>query len=146
MPPALNEDARIKNVEDGDFLMDEIDLFLATDELLHSNIESDDYDSKGDIHFLEELLVNDSIPFPVNESSNFDHQDDSSFPRPPPKPPDDEFFEPEVISAVKNNNDELNEDNCFDPGGTREQQQQVGQIISQISYPILKPNIVINVS
>nr|GFC58385.1 hypothetical protein [Tanacetum cinerariifolium] len=49
-------------VEDTDSLMDEIDLFLATDELLPSNIESDGYDSKGDIHFLEELLSDDSIP------------------------------------------------------------------------------------
>nr|GFC94544.1 hypothetical protein [Tanacetum cinerariifolium] len=37
-------------VEDSDSLMDEIDLFFATDELLPPNIESDDYDSKGDIH------------------------------------------------------------------------------------------------
>nr|GFD50830.1 hypothetical protein [Tanacetum cinerariifolium] len=65
----------------------------------------------------------DSISLPKNKSSNFDHQDDPSFPRPPPKPPDVEFcfdFEPnsgEVISAVMNNIDELNEDECFDPGG-----------------------------
>nr|GEY32481.1 hypothetical protein [Tanacetum cinerariifolium] len=108
-------------VEDGDFLMDEIDLFLATDDLLPPGIENFDYDSKEDIHFLEELLSDDSIPLPKNESSKFDHQDDLSFPRPPPEPPDIEFFfEPnsgELISVVKNNNDELNEDDCFDPGG-----------------------------
>nr|GEZ30928.1 hypothetical protein [Tanacetum cinerariifolium] len=55
------------------------------------------------------------------ETLFFDHYDDTSFPRPPPEPPDVEFdFEPnsgEVILAVINNNDELNEDNCFDPGG-----------------------------
>nr|GEU65490.1 hypothetical protein [Tanacetum cinerariifolium] len=108
-------------VEDIDSLMDEIDLFLATDELLPPNIESDGYDSEGDIHFLEELLVDDSISIPENESSNSDHQDNLLFPRPPPEPPDVEFlfdFEPnsgEVISAVMNNNDELNEDECFDP-------------------------------
>nr|GEU64814.1 hypothetical protein [Tanacetum cinerariifolium] len=108
-------------VEDSDSLMDEIDLFLATDDLLPPCIKSDGYDLEGDIHFLEELLVDDSIPFPKNESYYFDHQDDLLFPRPPLKPPDVEFhFEPdsgEVISAVKNNNDELNEDECFDPGG-----------------------------
>nr|GEW40231.1 hypothetical protein [Tanacetum cinerariifolium]GEW53015.1 hypothetical protein [Tanacetum cinerariifolium] len=49
-------------------------------------------------------------------------RDDSSFPRPPLEPPDVESFfdlEPnsgEVISAVMNNIDELNEDECFDPG------------------------------
>nr|GEX59266.1 hypothetical protein [Tanacetum cinerariifolium] len=68
-------------VEDSDSLMDEIDLFLATDELLPSNIESDGYDSEGDIYFLEEILADDSIPLPKNESSNFDHQDiNPSFP------------------------------------------------------------------
>nr|GEW44234.1 hypothetical protein [Tanacetum cinerariifolium] len=79
-------------------------------------------EDKGDIHFLEGLLVNDSISITENESSDFDHQDDPSFPRPPSKPPDVESFfdlEPnsgEVISAVMNNIDELNEDECFDPG------------------------------
>nr|GFA27818.1 hypothetical protein [Tanacetum cinerariifolium] len=78
-------------------------------------------EDKGDIHFLEELLVDDSILFPENESSNFDHQDDLSFLRPISEPPDVEFYfdlEPnsgEVISTVKNNIDELNEDECFDP-------------------------------
>nr|GEY12724.1 hypothetical protein [Tanacetum cinerariifolium] len=110
-------------VEDSDSLMDEIDLFLATDDLVPLRIKSDDYDSEGDIHVLEELLVDDSILFPENESPDFDHQDDPLFPRPPPKPPDVEFLfdlEPdsgEVISAVINNIDELNEDECFDPRG-----------------------------
>nr|GEY43700.1 hypothetical protein [Tanacetum cinerariifolium] len=48
--------------------------------------------SEGDIHFLEELFSNDPLPLPENESSNFDHHDDPSFPRPPPKPPDVEVF------------------------------------------------------
>nr|GEX46548.1 hypothetical protein [Tanacetum cinerariifolium] len=57
------------------------------------------------------------------DASNFDHHDDLLFHRPPPEPPDAEFFfdlEPnsgEVISAVMNNIDELNEYECFDPGG-----------------------------
>nr|GEU56265.1 phospholipase-like protein [Tanacetum cinerariifolium] len=98
-------------VEDSDSLREEIDIFTGTDDFLPLGIGSDDYDSEGDIHFLKELLVNDSIPFPENESSNFDHQDDPSFPRPPPKPPDVEFFfdlEPGLISAVMNNTDEIN--------------------------------------
>nr|GEZ40004.1 hypothetical protein [Tanacetum cinerariifolium] len=58
-----------------------------------------------------------------NESSNFDHHDDPSFPCPPPEPPDVELFfdfEPnsgELISAMKNDIDEFIEDKCFDPGG-----------------------------
>nr|GEU32446.1 hypothetical protein [Tanacetum cinerariifolium] len=108
-------------VEDGDSFMDEIDLFLVTDDLLPLSIENLDYDSEGDIYFLKELLSDDSIPLSKNKSAYFNYHDDSSFPRPPPKPPDVEFFfEPnsgELILVVKNNNDELNEDDCFDPGG-----------------------------
>nr|GEY51190.1 hypothetical protein [Tanacetum cinerariifolium] len=109
------------SVEDSDSLREEIDIFTGTNDLMPLVIESDDYDSEMDIHFLEELLVNDSIPLPKNESSNFDHHDDSSFLRPPLEPPDVEFFfdfEPnsgESISTVMNNIDELNEDECFDP-------------------------------
>nr|GEU92553.1 hypothetical protein [Tanacetum cinerariifolium] len=63
------------------------------------HIESDDYDSKGDIHFLEELLS--TLPLPKNESSNFDYHDDPSFPRPPPKPLDVEgFFDFEPDTGV----------------------------------------------
>nr|GEY59333.1 hypothetical protein [Tanacetum cinerariifolium] len=107
-------------VGDSDSQREEIDIFTGTDELLPPGIESDDYDSEGDIHFIEELLVDDSIPFPENEASNFDHQDDPLFPGPPPEPPDVEFFfdlEPDLISAVINNIDELNNDECFNPGG-----------------------------
>nr|GFA42568.1 hypothetical protein [Tanacetum cinerariifolium] len=110
-------------VEDGDSHMEEIDLFLATDDLMPQGIENDDNDSEGDIHFLEELFSNDPIPLPENESFNFDHYDEPSFPRTPPKQPDVEVFfdfEPdsgELISAVINNIDELIEDECFDPGG-----------------------------
>nr|GFA57615.1 hypothetical protein [Tanacetum cinerariifolium] len=80
-------------------------------------------EDKGNIHFLGELLSNDSISFPENESSNFDHHDDPLFPRPPSEPPDVEVFfdfkpnSEELISAVINNIDELNKDECFDPGG-----------------------------
>nr|GEX42149.1 hypothetical protein [Tanacetum cinerariifolium] len=78
------------------------------------------FDSSPKFDYLED---NDSIPLPKNESSNFDHHDDPSFPRPPPEPPDVEVFfnlEPksgELIAAVMNNIDRLNEDECFDPVG-----------------------------
>nr|GEX47402.1 hypothetical protein [Tanacetum cinerariifolium] len=72
--------------------MQEIDLFLATDDLMPPRIENDDYDSERDIYFLKELLSNDPLPLPENESSNFDHHDDPSFPRPPLEPPDVEVF------------------------------------------------------
>nr|GEY98583.1 hypothetical protein [Tanacetum cinerariifolium] len=79
-------------VEDSDSHMEEIDLFLAMDDLMPPGIENYDYDSEGDIHFLEELFSNDPLPIPENESSNFDHHDDLSYPRPHPKPSDVEFF------------------------------------------------------
>ncbi|GKB12206.1 hypothetical protein Tco_0846129, partial [Tanacetum coccineum] len=79
-------------VEDSDSRMEEIDLFLAFDDLKPPGIENDDYDSEGDIHFLKELLSNNPLPLTENESSNFDNHDDPSFPRPPPKPPDVEVF------------------------------------------------------
>ncbi|GKC55005.1 hypothetical protein Tco_1077750 [Tanacetum coccineum] len=86
-------------VEDCDSHMEEIDLFLATDDSMPPGIENDEYDSEGDILFLEELLSNDPLPLPKNESFNFDHHDDPSSPRPPPKPPDVEIclnFEPDA--------------------------------------------------
>nr|GEV12561.1 hypothetical protein [Tanacetum cinerariifolium] len=86
-------------VEDSKPQIEEIDLFLATDDLMPPGIENDDYDSEGDIHFVEELLSDDPLPIPENKSSNFDHYDDPSFPRPPPEPPDVEvffYFEPDT--------------------------------------------------
>nr|GFD22709.1 hypothetical protein [Tanacetum cinerariifolium] len=55
-------------------------------------IENDDYDSKGDIIFLEQLLSNDSPSFPENKSFHFDIP---SSPRSPVKPPDDDEIEPD---------------------------------------------------
>ncbi|GKD17014.1 hypothetical protein Tco_1206172 [Tanacetum coccineum] len=86
-------------IADSDSLMEEIDLFLASDDLMPPGIENDDYDSEGDNRFLEELLSNDPFPLPKNESSNLDHFNDPSSSRPPPKTPDVEFcfdFEPDT--------------------------------------------------
>nr|GFA41060.1 hypothetical protein [Tanacetum cinerariifolium] len=48
-------------LEENDSQREEIDIFTGTDELLPPSIESDDYDSEGEIHVLKELLVDDSI-------------------------------------------------------------------------------------
>ncbi|GKA18366.1 hypothetical protein Tco_0698281 [Tanacetum coccineum] len=56
------------------------------------------------------------LELPEFESFHFDLY--PSFPRPPPEPPDVEIclnFKPDT--PVINNFDELNEDECFDPGG-----------------------------
>ncbi|GJT34871.1 hypothetical protein Tco_0925290, partial [Tanacetum coccineum] len=89
------------HVEDSDSLIEEIDLFLDPDDLIPPGIESDDYDSKGDILFLEELLSNDSLSLPETESFHFNHYDVPSSPRPPAKPPyDGIFFDFELDTGV----------------------------------------------
>ncbi|GJX30639.1 hypothetical protein Tco_0238718 [Tanacetum coccineum] len=77
-------------VEDSDSLMEEIDIFLAPDDSIPPGIENDDYDLEGDILFLEELLSNDSLCLPENESFHFDRYYDPSSPHPPAKPPSDD--------------------------------------------------------
>ncbi|GJZ63660.1 hypothetical protein Tco_0620081 [Tanacetum coccineum] len=105
-------------VEDSDSHMEEIDLFFASDDLMPLGIENDNYDSEGDIRFLEEFLRNDPLPLPEIESSNLDHFNVPSSPRPPPEPPDVEIcFDVEPDTTVKNDFEELNEDECFDPPG-----------------------------
>nr|GEW91846.1 hypothetical protein [Tanacetum cinerariifolium] len=73
-----------------DSLMEDIDIFLAPYDSIPPGIENDDYDSEGDVLFLEELLNDDSISLPENESFHFSHYYDPSSPRPPAKPPDDD--------------------------------------------------------
>ncbi|GJZ33796.1 hypothetical protein Tco_0579232 [Tanacetum coccineum] len=78
-------------VEDSDSNKEEIDIFSGPNDLIPSGIESD-FDSEEDI--IDNFLNND--PIPEYERLTFD-------------------MEPDV--PVINNVDELNEDECFDPGG-----------------------------
>nr|GEY26478.1 hypothetical protein [Tanacetum cinerariifolium] len=50
-----------------DPLLEEADLFLASDNSKPPGIENIGDDSEGDIRFLEELLIDDSILFPNND-------------------------------------------------------------------------------
>ncbi|GJY40594.1 hypothetical protein Tco_0427864 [Tanacetum coccineum] len=65
------------------------------------------------------IVISDNNPLlelPEFESFHFDL--DPSFPRPPPEPPDVEIsLIIKTDAPVINNFDELNEDECFDPGG-----------------------------
>ncbi|GKA60230.1 hypothetical protein Tco_0759637 [Tanacetum coccineum] len=79
-------------VEDSDSLMEEIDIFLAPDDSIPPGIENDDYDSEGDVLFLEELLNNDCISLPEYESFHVDFYNVSSSPHPQKKPPDDDVY------------------------------------------------------
>nr|GEZ70773.1 hypothetical protein [Tanacetum cinerariifolium] len=72
-------------VEDSDSFMEEIDLSFTLDDPMSSGVEEDDYDSERDILILEELLSNDSLSLPENESFHFDIPSSS---RPPAIPPD----------------------------------------------------------
>nr|GEY00868.1 hypothetical protein [Tanacetum cinerariifolium] len=75
-------------VEDSDTLMEEIDLSFTLDYPMQPVIEEDEYDSERDILIFEELLSNNSLSLPKNESFHFDV---ISFSRPPAKPPDGEI-------------------------------------------------------
>nr|GEV39452.1 reverse transcriptase domain-containing protein [Tanacetum cinerariifolium] len=86
-----NSDAAIESfslsyipVEDSDSLMEEIDLSFTPDYPMPPGIREDDYDSERNILILEELLSNNSLSLPENESFHFDIP---SFSRPPAKPP-----------------------------------------------------------
>ncbi|GJQ88880.1 hypothetical protein Tco_0000019 [Tanacetum coccineum] len=78
-------------IEDSDSNREEIDIFSGPDDSIPPGIESD-FDSEEDI--IDNLLNDD--PIPEYERLTFD-------------------MEPDV--PVINNGDELNEDECFDPGG-----------------------------
>ncbi|GJZ47520.1 hypothetical protein Tco_0601352 [Tanacetum coccineum] len=97
-------------VEDSDSLIEEIDLFLTSDDSMPPGIESDDYDSEGDFRFLKELLINDSPTLPKNESYNLDSFDN------PESPVVKSCFEFESVTAVMNDFDVLNNDESFDLG------------------------------
>nr|GEX43299.1 hypothetical protein [Tanacetum cinerariifolium] len=132
LPPSVEND------DDYDPLLGEADLFLS-DNSIPLGIENMADDPEGDVRFLEELLINDSILSHESYDSNF--EDNPSIPRPPPKPPDvksffdlkpdenpliprplpeppdvESFFDlkPDVIAEEIS--DKLNEDKCFDPG------------------------------
>ncbi|GKE22277.1 hypothetical protein Tco_1433789 [Tanacetum coccineum] len=80
-------------VVDSDFLIEEFDTFLVSQDSIPPGFESD-FDLEGDIIFLNDLLNDD----PILEYERF-------------------TFDIEPDAPVINNFDELNEDECFDPGG-----------------------------
>ncbi|GJU29602.1 hypothetical protein Tco_1173191 [Tanacetum coccineum] len=75
-------------------IVEEVDIFLVPEDSIPQGIESD-LDSEGDIIFLDNLLNEDLIP----EYERF-------------------TFDIEPNAPMINNFDELNEDECFDPGGS----------------------------
>nr|GEX38215.1 hypothetical protein [Tanacetum cinerariifolium] len=101
-----------------DPLLEEADLFLASDNSIPPGIENSADDSEGDIRFLEELLIDDSILSHESSDSNF--EDNPSVQLPPPEPPDAETDAGNEILVVMNNEleclnprDKLDDDDYF---------------------------------
>nr|GEU70893.1 putative reverse transcriptase domain-containing protein [Tanacetum cinerariifolium] len=93
-----------------DPLLEEVDLFLF-DNSIPPGIENVADDPEGDIHFLEELLINDSILSHESFDSNF--EDNPSNPRPPPEPPDAKTDAGEEILVAMNDKDKFDDDYHF---------------------------------
>nr|GEV12524.1 hypothetical protein [Tanacetum cinerariifolium] len=93
-----------------DVVLQEVDLFLVSDNSIPSGIENSTDDSEGDIRFLEELLIDDSILSHESSDSNF--EDNPSVPRPPPEPPDAKT-DAEEIPVVMNDKDKFDKDYYF---------------------------------
>nr|GEZ17115.1 hypothetical protein [Tanacetum cinerariifolium] len=88
LPPSAENDD-----DDYDLLLGKTDLFLSDDSIRPGIENFADY-PEGDIRFLEELLIDDSILSHESFDSNF--EDNPSNSRPPLEPPDDNFdLEPE---------------------------------------------------
>nr|GFC54326.1 hypothetical protein [Tanacetum cinerariifolium] len=101
-------------VQDGNSQQEEINIVIETNDVLPPSIENFADDTEGDIRFLEELLIDDSIL--SNELSDANFEENPLISQPPPEPPDDNFdLEHEVISAVMEDIDESDEH--FNPGG-----------------------------
>nr|GEU36032.1 hypothetical protein [Tanacetum cinerariifolium] len=94
-----------------DPLLEEADLFLAFDNSIPTAIENVADDSEGDIFFLEELLIDDSILSHESSDSNF--EDNPLIPRPPSEPPDSETNAGKEIPVVMNDKDTFDEDYYF---------------------------------
>nr|GEX72571.1 hypothetical protein [Tanacetum cinerariifolium] len=109
----INVKSNISDESSNDPLLEEADLFLASDNSIPSGIENSADDPEGDIRFLEELLIDDSILSHESSDSNLD--DNPSVPLPPPEPPDEEFDFGDEISVVIDKLEE-SEDTIFDPG------------------------------
>nr|GEU36467.1 hypothetical protein [Tanacetum cinerariifolium] len=97
LPPSVEND------DDYDPILEEVNLFLS-DNLIPPGIENFADDPEGDIRFLEELLIDDSIL--SHELSNSNFEDNPSIPRPPPKPLDTETDAGEEIPVMMNDKDE----------------------------------------
>nr|GEW03213.1 hypothetical protein [Tanacetum cinerariifolium] len=104
LPPSVENDDDSLD----DPLLEEADLFLASDNSIPPGIENVADDPEGDICFLKELLIDDSIL--SHESFDFNFKENPLIPRPPPKPPDVETNAGEEIAVVMIDKDKFDDD------------------------------------
>nr|GFD51760.1 hypothetical protein [Tanacetum cinerariifolium] len=78
-----------------------------SDDSIPSGIKNVADDLEGDICFLEELLLDDSILSHEISDSNF--KDNLTIPRPPLEPPDAETDTGEEIAVVMNDKDKFDD-------------------------------------
>nr|GFC05749.1 hypothetical protein [Tanacetum cinerariifolium] len=90
-----NDDDDLSNYS----LLEEADLLLVSDNSIPPGIENVVDDPEGDICFLEELLIDNSIL--SHESFDSSFEDNPSISRPPPEPPDAETDIGEEIAVIK---------------------------------------------
>nr|GEZ79846.1 hypothetical protein [Tanacetum cinerariifolium] len=90
-----------------DPLLEEVDLFLS-DNSIPPGMENVANDPEGDIRFLEELLIDNSILSHESSDSNF--EDNPLIPRPPSEPPDVETDVGEEIQDVMIDKDKFDDD------------------------------------
>ncbi|GKA30801.1 hypothetical protein Tco_0717106 [Tanacetum coccineum] len=115
IPPGMDED---------EFDEEEVDCYdhdISSDDDSYENIEYVEASPSQFRGRLTSVVISDNSNDPLLELPEFEsfHFDlDPSFPRYPPEPPDVEIsLIIETDAPVINNFDELNEDECFDPGG-----------------------------
>ncbi|GJT34850.1 hypothetical protein Tco_0925269 [Tanacetum coccineum] len=136
----LNRDILTVSYPKIDSLLKEFSGELAHIDLIPPGIVDTDFDPKEEILLIEELLYDNSSPrppeesnseisnaiikslspspIPVEDSDPFIEEIDIFFALDDSTPPYNHFtFDVEPDTAVKNDFDELNEDECFDPGG-----------------------------
>ncbi|GKD52600.1 reverse transcriptase domain-containing protein [Tanacetum coccineum] len=111
------------SVTDSGSFFEESDTFLSHSDNSLPEFEtfSDHTEETRSGRGLTSVVISDNSNDPLLELPEFEsfHFDlDPSFPRPPPEPPDVEIsLIIETDAPVINDFDELNEDECFDPGG-----------------------------
>ncbi|GJZ25875.1 hypothetical protein Tco_0570128, partial [Tanacetum coccineum] len=119
-------------VKDSDSLMEEIDIFLAPDDSTPPGIENDDYDSEGNVLFLEELLNDDSISLPEYESFHIDFYNVPSSPCPP------KIFDFKSVFDTLLPFSSENEDKVFNPGILISKEEKSPHLLSHRGFKVFQ--------